>query len=644
MGVLNRTQIEELIRRPKASLLLGEAKALQDKHKLHISGEGFDETLKQIEGLESTVDHAIKKDHAQPTTTRIFSQVLNQFKKVFRAQGFSRNHKFKNNNKELIEDFWFYLKNVSSGLSMQELMEVVWFQADFKEFNGVFIVELPKEQKGDHAEPFVDFIPLKHIHDIMVRGKKIEYIIFESEITIKQGQGDKTVKKYRVIDDVADYNFMRDGDVITLMTREEFDEDGEIVTVEDVIPNTWGYVPCIQPSTVYDNLDSDTLKTSHIVHVMPNADSYLSISNSHAVSVKKHQHPIFYSFPVTCPSCNSTGTVEGKDHEFLECQKCNGHGSVPFYNKNPGEGISLPEPDENNSVNKAEAPCGYVSVDIDSIQDQREELKFEENNIEKGSLGVEGILLNKSKRETATGKEIDLQPLIDKLTFFSANGESVEGFLTNTIAKARYGKDYIGSDINWGRKFFVRTEQMIEIEYGEAKKNGLPVSALKELLEELYFTKFDNNPKALTRSLLLLELEPFPTSTTQEVIDTDIANEIDVVIKLYFADFIEELEREVGDIISFVSASESNLEVVKKKLQEMGASKIKTEDENEDVVSNEERTSRLQAIIDVNTAVASGSMSRESGVAALVKMYKFEDSVAEELISTEIPTNTEEDG
>jgi hypothetical protein len=328
MAILSISQIEELIKKPKSSAILAEARDSQDKHKLHISGEGFGETLTRVEGLESASDLNIKKEYAQPTTTRIFSQVLNQYKKVFRAQGFSRNHKFKNNNKTLLEDFWMYLRDVSHGLSMRELMEVLWFPSVFKEFNGVFIVELPQMQEGDMPEPFVEFIGLEHIHDILVRGSRTEYIIFVADIKIEKNGHMKSVKKYRVIDDAADYHFIKDGENIELMTRMETNEDGEMVEVPDILENPWGYVPCIQPSTVYATLDNDTCKTSHISHVMPNADSYLSISNSHAVSVKKHQHPIFYSFPVTCPTCNGTGTKRDDENMLQDCGKCNGDGAV----------------------------------------------------------------------------------------------------------------------------------------------------------------------------------------------------------------------------------------------------------------------------------------------------------------------------
>lgn len=647
MAILSLSQIEELIRKPKASGILSDAEGIQDKYKLHISGENFEDTLKKIEGYESDAHNDIKKKHAQPTTKRIFEQILNQYKKVFRAQGFSRNYKFVDNNERFIQDFVNYLQNVNSGLSMWDMMQVVWLKAVFEESNGVFMVNLPAEASDGLPEPYPTFVPLSNIHDMVVNGLTIEYIIFVSDIIIKDRNGnDKRVKKYRVIDDAFDYNFIKDGDSVELAQVPRLNDDtGEVEMVDDIIENPWGYVPCIQPSTRYATLDNDTLKLNHVDQVIPNADNYLSISNSHTISVKLHQHPIFYSLPVTCPTCNGAGQYR-KEDELIECTGCNSEGLVPFYRKDVSQGITLPEPDETSS-GKAEAPCGYVTPDLESIQDQREEMRFEENSIEKGALGVEGILLNKSKRETATGKEIDMQPLLDKLSGFSANGEIVEKFLVNAMGDVRYTTSrYLGSEINWGRKYFVRTEQMIEEEYGNAKKAGLPVSALKELLEELYFTKFDNNPKALTRSLLLLELEPFPTYTLKEVVELDLANEVDMTIKQYFADFIERFEIQNGNVVTFMAESSSyrKFEVIREELIKMAEEKIEQGSESNQEEAGEELKNTIEGVKGIREILESinlGTITPEQARVLLLEIYKFPENVADQLINVEIDEDDE---
>lgn len=324
--------IEEIIKtieKPYASALLVEARESQAKHKLHITGQGFEELVNErIGGLESDKNFNVKKEVARPTTTRIYKQVLNQYQKVFRAKGFFKKYSFKNNDENLVNDFKEYLNDVGGGLSLDQLMQIVWFKASFEEFNGVFLVELPETQEGDFAEPFVKFKSLDYIHDIYIKGDNIEYIIFCWQT---MDNGNRT-KHYRVIDDFADYHFVEKNGNIKLSTKMVENDLGEFEEVTDVIPNIWGYVPAIQPSQLTKRVDNDTLKKSFIEETMSDADAYLSVSNDHAVSVKLHQHPIFYAYDATCDMCSGTGYVE-QNNSQIECGTCKNSGSIPFWKK-----------------------------------------------------------------------------------------------------------------------------------------------------------------------------------------------------------------------------------------------------------------------------------------------------------------------
>lgn len=549
--ILSLEQILQFIEKPQASSLLEDASVFHAKHRLHILGEGFQDTLKRLDGLENHRHSKIKEAVARPTTIRIFKQILNQFKKTFRASGTFKDYEFKDDN--LKQDFIEYLKDVGGGLTINELMRIVWFKAVFEDFNGVFLIELPIEQKGEFAEPFPVFKGLDHIHDIEVIGQKVEYIIFSWVTKDKSG---KKTKHYRVIDDFADYHFIKEAGEkeAKLAKRTILNEQGEPEEVDDIVLNIWGYVPAIQPSQLNYSIDNDILKKSYIQEVMGNADNYLSISNGHSVSIKLHQHPLVVGFPVTCGACN------GKQHhlvdqELIECKTCNGTGKMDFMHKDPSLGITLPEPQEGEGF-EAKSPVIYVTPDLKSMAEQRIEMELEEKNIEKGVLGAEGILARETKQQTENSKLLDRQPTIDLLTGFSVNGQEVEKFITDTIAIARYndsndtGTRFIGSTINWGKKFFLKTTSEIEQEYKEAKEAGVPISTLSEMLDELIHTKFENNPMLLKRSMILKELEPFPTYTAKEVKDLGV-DPIDLNIKIYFNDYIERFERENADVVVF---------------------------------------------------------------------------------------------
>lgn len=638
-------EIIATIEKPYASFLLNEARESQAKHKLHITGEGFDDMVKdKIAYLESDKNHNIKEQVARPTTTRIYKQVLNQYHKVFRAKGFFRKYNFRNNDENLVNDFKEYLKDVSGGLSIDELMQIAWFKNSFEEFNGVFLVELPETQETEFAEPFVKFKSLDYIHDIYVKGEKVEYIIF----TWKTKENRKTTKHYRVIDDSFDYHFIEVNGMIKLATRPILNEEGGLEQEDDIIENVWGYVPAIQPSVLSKMANNDTLKKSFVEETMSNADYYLSISNDHAVSVKLHQNPIFYSYPVSCEPCNGTGqtTIEGT---IQDCTGCSGSGQVPFYKKDASQGITIPEPDEGQDFN-AQAPCGYVTPDLETLKEQRVEMEKEEALIEKGALGTDGILSHEKKQETATAKEIDTQPLFDTLTNFSNNGQYVERFLTNAIAEARYndnndtGERYEGSTILWGKQFFIRSVNAIEKEYEEAKEGGAPDYFLKGLLEELNFTKYDNNPQAKQRAVTLSILEPFVTKTVTEVKELGV-DVVDLTIKTYFNDFIERFELENVNVVDFMSTSpySSKIQAINAELIKYAEEKIlQIEERNrvEEIDIEAEAKAKLrgtvggiEGIIKLQESVAAGIMSVSAAQATVEEFFGVSPEQARRLLT-----------
>lgn len=606
--ILSREAILQFIENPRASVELTEARDSQDNHKLHVTGEGF--SSERITGIESSINFDIRKKLARPTTTRIYKDVISQYSKVFRAKGFIRDYKFKNNDKDLKNDFKAYLEDIGGGLSIKELMNTVWHKAMFEEFNGVFIVRVPPEHEGENAEPFVEFENIDGIHDIFVKGERVEYIIF-TWTTVDQ-KGNKT-EHFKVIDDAFDYHFIRVNGKISLAQREVL-RNGEFVTEDDVIPNFWGYVPCIQPSILNKSVLSDTLKKSFVEETMPNADAYLRISNGHSVSITLHQNPIFYSIPLECAVCKGDGQINEDEGGLLGCVKCNGTGRISFYDKSdPSKGVMLPELKEDQEFKGAFSPVGYATIDLETMKEQRIEMEKEEGLIEKGALGVIGVFTSRKTQETAAGKEIDLQPLFDVLTSYSDNGQFIEKFLTDTIGIARYndsndtGKRYEGSTVLWGKQYFVRGIDMIVKEYQSAKEAGSPDYQLNNLIAELNFTKFDNNPMALQRSVILNELEPFQTYTLKELVDIGLATPEDMIIKQYFNDFIERFEREETNVVDFMSNGtfENKINKINDKLKEYAQDKVI-------VPEQEEKEIDMGLVSDLKKNIAAGIETAES--------------------------------
>ena len=469
-------------------------------------------------------------------------------------------------------------------------------------------------------------------------------------------KGRKT-KHYRVIDDSFDYHFIEVNGKAQLATR-MVEVDGEVEMVEDIIPNIWGYVPAIQPSQLTKRVDNDTLKKSFIEETMSDADAYLSVSNDHAVSVKLHQHPIFYAYDASCDTCQGTGFIE-KDNAQYDCGNCKTTGSVPFWKKDTTQGISVPAPREDEEWGNVTTPAGYVNIDNETILNQIVEMTRDEALIEKGALGTDGVLTNEKKQETATGKEIDTQPLFDTLTNFSNNGQFDEQFLTDALGVARYndlnetGQRYEGSTILWGKQFFVRSTNVIEKEYLEAKKAGVPDYLLKGILEELNFTKYDNNPKAKQRSVILSILEPFVVKTVEEVKELGV-DAIDLTLKTYFNDFIERFELENMNVVDYMSNSpfKTKIESIFNELVKYSEEKItqiaernvvvKVDIEAEAKANLRGSVGGIQGIVAIQESVATGIMSVEAAQSTIQEFFGVSQEVAEAMLTkTEMNEITE---
>lgn len=566
MAKYTNEQIINILKNPKSEGEKSSALVSQRHHRLHVLGEGYKEWWlgNEAKGFESKETHARKKQICNPTTPRIFEQLQKQFTKIFRAKGDVFEYHFIDSSKDKVKDFKERLKTVSHGLSIDELMMVIWNKAMWEEFNGFFGIELEKEENLKTPNvPEVDicFYPLKDIYDVDIRGKEIKYIVICTNV-VKEG---KPTEAYRFIDSEQDIIYIKvDGNfqVNTLIGAGGVD-------VPDSYVNPFGAVPFAQISNYRANVYSDFKKNSPISKVIPDADTYLSVSDDHQVSVKRHQHPLFFCYPVTCPTCSGQKTMRVadpvNDNQFqdVDCNYCKASGQVSYLKGDILQGISLPisEKQEQDGIPAAQSPAGYVVNDHESIREQRIELADAERFIEKGVLGVEGILTtNKSVQQTATETELDLQPLIDTLNSYSANAESVRQRLTDLIGKYLYPTEYIDSYIHYGRKYFLKSEERVIQEYSDAKAGGANESFLKELLEELYYVRFENNPSALRRSLMLLDIEPMPTRNSMEelILVKEFCDVLTLKIKVNFNDLVERFEREIMPITMFKPELEYN--------------------------------------------------------------------------------------
>ena len=568
---IDNYNIQEILENPKSYKEIHKALEIQRQQRLHVTGHGYhDWWLKRVINLESERAYEIKKEICAITTPRMMEAVKKQYYKIFRAKGRVFNYNLNETQRNFFND---KLSDVCHGLSMDDVMQVIWHDGMFEDQHALIGVELEAEEdlKNGEAEPYIVIYPTQEIHDICIEGGEIEYLVLKTTV---EKLGIK-IDALRFIDEYVDSVYIKEGSRWVINIK----EDG----LPDSLQNEFGKVPFIQLSNTYTTMFSWFLKNSPITNVLSDLKKYLSISDDHYLTVKYHQHPLFYSYPVTCPTCNGSKEIEKQQmfaeetlinagenlgSQTMDCGTCNAQGVVPHWKRDITQGITLPivEAYETNGFPQALAPAGYVAPPIEALEDQRKELAEIERAIEKGVLGIEGIFDRTSGgNETATGRELDMQPLIDTLSSYSANAESVRKFLTDLLGKIYFGANWNGCEIFYGRKYFVRSEDNIMRELEQARKSGATISYLKELQDELTYIRFERNPEALSQAMILNEIEPFNGYTFTEMNSFLFINRDDYVVKTNFNDYVERFETDNGRIIDYVKSGTN----YKKKLQEI---------------------------------------------------------------------------
>ena len=552
--ILSSAEILSLVEKPKNKHLLDRAREIFASHRLHLKGEGLQEFLYKIEGYDNEEQYLLRKKLAKATTVPIYAKETDLMNKVFSAQGFSRYYQFNNSRQEkLVADFSSYLStDIGDGLTIKQWMRDIWLDRVNYDSTGVAMIELPEQQTTALPEPYVVFKSVLDIHDITLLGNKVEYIIIKKEIVTEK---DGKYYTYRVVDDLFDY-------IVTA-------KDGVYKIDESkTLSNPWGYVPAKVISTQRDS--KSKARTSYIWKSIDVADEYLIDSSIHSITKKIHGFPRYWERARGCKTCkgNGTHTELGPDRITpitRTCGTCGGSGSAT--KSDVSDKIVVPTLTQNGQPDNVPVG-GYIQIDNDTPHSQIEFMDRMERAIHKGVWANKFDEKMFTEAETATGIMVDVQAVFDKLSLMSENAQEVELFIVNGLAEIRYGADFLGAVINYGKKYFVRSADEIEKLYGLAKKNGLPTTILDAYIEELIYVRFGNDSMELDRQLKLKEIEPFVHLSVIEMNAMENILPRDKIMKIYLTDFVSQYEDEVGPI------SFSNIEEIEAKLIEYANEKM----------------------------------------------------------------------
>lgn len=595
--MLTVDQIKDKIKNPVSGDALGRGIDIQNRHKIHITGEGYGDELRQLHGFESSLDFDARKQLTDPATKRLSAIILDNLNRWVTNQGTVKLIKWKQKKQD--QDFKKVLDQVWRGDSLENFIATFYKEAIFQEMQGFLLITKPlvidsrtilregveKAWDGKPLNPYMIFIAAEDVHDYNGIGDDLEYLI------IKYGEDTAGNKMYRVIDDSQD--------VIVTERGEEID-----IRDIDVVTNPLGYVPAIQISNISKSIRNDKVKTSPIDHVMSDLDRYMKKDSDLIIQMVRHMYPKLASVTTQCKQCDGAGYEFDKETK-IKCPDCNGTGKVIPISR---DGVlGMPQYIDEGKTPYPGSPASYITPDNASLVTARDDLRELGLDILYSATGDKNLV--KEGLQTATENMINFKGLEDRIAEIVTMVESREEFIIETVARMHleFVSGFDGVSVRYGRRITVRGESEIIKEIDSAKIAGMPNSHIEALQKELIYSKYKNNRTELERQLLLFDLEPLCSYSVDEVMKlTQYVDPATIKMKINFTQLIQNFEAKRGAVQTFKPDKEWD-----KRVEEI--TKILKEDEIL-LVSGDTGDDPGEADVSVEPDRADGSGDNEGGV------------------------------
>jgi hypothetical protein len=481
-------------------------------------------------------------------TVDITEGIFNELKKIFDAHNRVISHQF--SNPGLVEDCNEYRKKIRD----YDFWQNDGFAAMKSAINSIMIVDLPAlkfnseanefDQSTEKPEPYFYLLDIENVIEMDVKKGiwKVEYIIFRDPVA------EKTI---HVFDDA--------------FYRTYVSEKSDKWTLVSESPHDLGYCPARSFWTTPFTRWSKVQKLAPITKSLAALDWLLT-----SIVLKRHLglyagFPIYQSYEQKCdyldeetgaqcdsgvlrwevPSHNDSTILIPKTGACPKCAENRGGLGAGAHIIVPGR-ASNDEPDMIHGIEVVGAEKDSLDYNKQEVEDQIAWITYNiigiADEMSKEAVNEKQVFANFESRQTV---------LMDVKTNF----ELIQKWTTDTWCRLRYGKQYVGSTIDYGSLFFLYTTSEMMDMLKIAKDNGLPQYELSNIRSTLMNTKYRNNPDMLKRVNILSEVEPYPGYSLNDLNSLLKLTKIDprlVELKANFELYVKRFEREYTDVVSFM--------------------------------------------------------------------------------------------
>ena len=509
--ILTDDQLKELALNNEVDDWIKIAREDHVKLKLHYYGEGVTKALTKIQGLENDSQIKLREKYAI-SNEWLTENLLRNVDNAWSAKGGVQS--ITSGDDEVNEQIKERIKDTREGYSHFDYQRDVWFDRFVTDPNGLVFFEVTQ----DGRDTLPTYKSINAIQKMKVTGIQPEYIKFDPEevqdIQVDEGlvknKDERLPTKLRmwIVDDAFYYHV---------------ETNNEAVVILQQIPNSWGKVPGYQNSPLLDT--NRDIKVSPIWKQIQLMDKYLNNGSIHEIYTFLHGYPIFWRYEQPCKSCKGTKYSNEKNKDTgrrdLPCPSCDGTGMS--IKKDSSDVILLSTPKDKDSATITPDVAGYVFPDIDAWDQQINELDRTWDLIYFSQWGTTTF---KSENETATGRFIDTQPVINRLHQYSDIFETVHKKFLELIADFYYPNTDVTITVTYGRRYMVETSDQIFDKYTKAKKEGADYTTLDLLLEQYYESEFRKNDVLREYYLKLIKVDPYVHFSITQVLGMDISQSI----------------------------------------------------------------------------------------------------------------------
>ena len=502
---------------------------------MHVTGKGAKEFLELIDTYETNAQKKLREKLLKSNRS-LFSFILRPTDKVFTAKGGSINFNLPQQTVTFIKD---RVSDVADGFDIKKYLKKVVKKQYVIDPNGILFIDIDSVGK---LETYI--INSSNILWYSNKGNKVNGLIFEPtkrELSEDQKKEFKAVSTerlkieedkmyYRVIDEKLDRIFVNDGGTVT-----------EVVTSR--LDNFFGFVPAI---ILGDEKDPNTdLFESIIGDIVEDADMFLrrvSVTNVHEMA---HLYPRYWSYEQACTRCEGEGTVKTitsaagvspVTFDEATCVSCGGGGSKT--RTNPDDEIVLQTPMEGEPVIAPDV-AGYVQPDLESAKFYVELIEKARNTMFQAMWGT--TYEQGGKRETATGRFLDAQPVQDRLRDISDTFARFHKFMLDCYGKVLLNNPRYETSVSYGTRYILESADDMLDKYIEGSRENISEVTILDLKNRYFEAEYQNDVIELIKRKKLLKVEPFPTMRIKDVVEVDGLSEDQKNRKLYYSEWVSSL-------------------------------------------------------------------------------------------------------